>query len=85
MSKTRRQFFEKTNKIAKLLAKLRKKKEDSNKIKKERRNSKTDATNKKIKRQLEKMAEEQDGVITFSSTNSLKEQQNGEQSLQNNF
>ena len=61
MSKTRRQFFEKTNKIAKLLAKLRKKKEDSNKIKKERRNSKTDATNKKIKRQLEKMAEEQDG------------------------
>ena len=25
------------------------------------------------------------GVITFSSTNSLKEQQNGEQSLQNNF
>ena len=24
-------------------------------------------------------------VITFSSTNSLKEQQNGEQSLQNNF
>ena len=58
MSKTRRQFFEKTNKIAKLLAKLRKKKEDSNKIKKERRNSKTDATNKKIKRQLEKMAEE---------------------------
>ena len=32
-----------------------------------------------------KMAEEQDGVITFSSTNSLKEQQNGEQSLQNNF
>ena len=50
MSKTRRQFFEKTNKIAKLLAKLRKKKEDSYKIKKERRNSKTDATNKKIKR-----------------------------------
>ena len=32
-----------------------------------------------------KMAEEQDGEITFSSTNSLKEQQNGEQSLQNNF
>ena len=32
-----------------------------------------------------KMAEEQDGKITFSSTNSLKEQQNGEQSLQNNF
>ena len=31
-----------------------------------------------------KMAEEQDGEITFSSTNSLKEQQNGEQSLQNN-
>ena len=31
------------------------------------------------------MAEEQDRVITFSSTNSLKEQQNGEQSLQNNF
>ena len=31
------------------------------------------------------MAEEQDGEITFSSTNSLKEQQNGEQSLQNNF
>ena len=25
------------------------------------------------------------GVITFSSANSLKEQQNGEQSLQNNF
>ena len=49
MSKTRRQFFEKTNKIAK----QRKKKEDSNKIKKERINSKTDATNKKIKRQLE--------------------------------
>ena len=24
-------------------------------------------------------------MITFSSTNSLKEQQNGEQSLQNNF
>ena len=24
-------------------------------------------------------------VLTFSSTNSLKEQQNGEQSLQNNF
>ena len=32
-----------------------------------------------------KMAEEYDGEITFSSTNSLKEQQNGEQSLQNNF
>ena len=32
-----------------------------------------------------KMTEEQDGEITFSSTNSLKEQQNGEQSLQNNF
>ena len=32
-----------------------------------------------------KLAEEQDGEITFSSTNSLKEQQNGEQSLQNNF
>ena len=32
-----------------------------------------------------KMAEEQDGEITFSSTNSSKEQQNGEQSLQNNF
>ena len=31
------------------------------------------------------MAEEQDGEITFSSTNSVKEQQNGEQSLQNNF
>ena len=31
-----------------------------------------------------KMAEEQDGEITFSSTNSSKEQ-NGEQSLQNNF
>ena len=31
------------------------------------------------------MAEEQDGEITFSSKNSLKEQQNGEQSLQNNF
>ena len=31
------------------------------------------------------MAEEYDGEITFSSTNSLKEQQNGEQSLQNNF
>ena len=28
------------------------------------------------------MAEEQDGEITFSSTNSSKEQQNGEQSLQ---
>ena len=27
------------------------------------------------------MAEEQDGVITFSSTNSLKEQQNGEHVL----
>ena len=32
-----------------------------------------------------KMAEEKDGEITFSSTNSSKEQQNGEQSLQNNF
>ena len=32
-----------------------------------------------------KMAEEQDGEITFSSTNSSKEQQNGEESLQNNF
>ena len=32
-----------------------------------------------------KMEEEQDGKITFSSTNSSKEQQNGEQSLQNNF
>ena len=32
-----------------------------------------------------KMAEEYDGEITFSSTNSSKEQQNGEQSLQNNF
>ena len=32
-----------------------------------------------------KMAEEQDGEITFSSTNSSKEQQNGEQSLQSNF
>ena len=32
-----------------------------------------------------KMAEEWDGEITFSSTNSLKEQQNSEQSLQNNF
>ena len=31
------------------------------------------------------MAEEQDGEITFSSTNVSKEQQNGEQSLQNNF
>ena len=31
------------------------------------------------------MAEEQDGEITFSSTNSSKEQQNGEESLQNNF
>ena len=31
------------------------------------------------------MAEEQDGEINFSSTNSSKEQQNGEQSLQNNF
>ena len=31
------------------------------------------------------MAEEEDGEITFSSTNSLKEQQNGEPSLQNNF
>ena len=31
------------------------------------------------------MAEEYDGEITFSSINSLKEQQNGEQSLQNNF
>ena len=31
------------------------------------------------------MAEEQDREITFSSTNSSKEQQNGEQSLQNNF
>ena len=31
------------------------------------------------------MAEELDGVITFSSTNSLKEHQNGEQSSQNNF
>ena len=32
------------------------------------------------------MAEEQDGEITFSSTNSSKEQQNDEQScLQNNF
>ena len=29
------------------------------------------------------MAEEEDGEITFSSTNSLKEQQNGETSLQN--
>ena len=44
-------------------------------------------------RQIEKDKYEgrsQDGggigrVITFSSTNSLKEQQNGEQSLQNNF
>ena len=54
MSKKRRPFFEKTNKIANFLAKLKKKnKEDSNKIKKEGRNSKTDATNKKIKRQLE--------------------------------
>ena len=32
-----------------------------------------------------KMAEEQEGEITFSSTNSSKEQQNGEESLQNNF
>ena len=37
-----------------------------------------------------KIGRSQDGggigrVITFSSTNSLKEQQNGEQSLQNNF
>ena len=32
-----------------------------------------------------KMAEEQGGEITFSSTNSQKEQQNGEESLQNNF
>ena len=32
-----------------------------------------------------KMAEEQDGEITFSSTNSSKEQENGEESLQNNF
>ena len=32
-----------------------------------------------------KMAEEQDGEITFSPTNSSKEQQNGEQSSQNNF
>ena len=32
-----------------------------------------------------KMAEEQDGEITFSSTNSSKEQQNGKESLQNNF
>ena len=31
------------------------------------------------------MVEEQDGEITFSSTNSSKEQQNGEESLQNNF
>ena len=31
-----------------------------------------------------KMAEKQDGETTFSSTNSSKEQ-NGEQSLQNNF
>ena len=31
------------------------------------------------------MAEEQDQEINFSSTNSLKEQQNSEQSLQNNF
>ena len=53
MIKTRRLFFERTNKIANLLAKLRKNKEDSNKIKKEGRNSKTDATNKKIKGQLE--------------------------------
>ena len=53
MIKTRRLFFERTKKIANLLAKLRKNKEDSNKIKKEGRNSKTDATNKKIKRQLE--------------------------------
>ena len=40
---------------------------------------------KSLKTDLAKMAEEQDGEITFSSTNSLKEQQNGEQSLQNNF
>ena len=32
-----------------------------------------------------KMAEEEDGEITFSPTNPSKEQQNGEQSLQNNF
>ena len=32
-----------------------------------------------------KMAEEEDGEITFSSTNSSKEQENGEESLQNNF
>ena len=32
-----------------------------------------------------KMAEEQDGEITFSPTNSSKEQLKGEQSLQNNF
>ena len=31
------------------------------------------------------MAEEQDGEATFSPTNSLKEQLNGEQSSQNNF
>ena len=31
------------------------------------------------------MAEEQDREITFSSTNSSKEQENGEESLQNNF
>ena len=31
------------------------------------------------------MAEEQDGEITFSPTDSSKEQQNGEQSLQNDF
>ena len=32
-----------------------------------------------------KMAEEQDGETTFSSTNSLKEQLNAEQTSQNNF
>ena len=40
---------------------------------------------KKIREAGVKMAEEQDGEITFSSTNSSKEKQNGEESLQNNF
>ena len=42
----------------------------------------------KVKEEIERRSQDGGGigrVITFSSTNSLKEQQNGEQSLQNNF
>ena len=54
------------------------------------RNPKRNITNELTKQKETHRGRSQDGggigrVITFSSTNSLKEQQNGEQSLQNNF